>query len=191
MKIPKLETFLTELLVFKIYFSQIKNLPNFLLFFTLTSCVSIQDYYKLDDQYLSRRQIETRGFEIENEEEILNASTQVLQDLGFNLEESETRLGVITASKDRESENTGEKIALIFFSAFNGTQPIYDVNQKIYVTLVSSKSKDTGYNVRIQFARVIWNNLNQARMEKIYDSSVYQDFFNKLSQSIFLTANNI
>jgi hypothetical protein len=168
-----------------------KKLLISVLFLLLTSCVSSGDYYKLDDQYLVRRQIETKRFETISEEDILIASAQVLQDLGFNLEESETRLGLITASKDREAGTTGGKAAVIFFAVMGGTQAVYDVNQKIYATLVSTKSKDSGFNVRIQFARAIWNNMNQMRMEKIQDSSVYKDFFDRLSQSIFLTANHI
>ncbi len=33
--------------------------------------------------------------------------------------------------------------------------------------------------------------MNQARIEKIQDEEIYKDFFDKLSQSVFLTANNI
>lgn len=158
----------------------------------LSGCVSYDDYYKLDEQYLARRQLETRNFETPNEELLLSASAQVLQDLGFTLDETETSLGLITANKDREAGSTGEKVGMIFLAALAGTQPVYDVSQKIYVTLVSTKSKtNSGYNVRVEFARIIWNNMNQARTEKISDEEIYQDFFSKLSQSVFLTANNI
>ena len=120
------------------------------------------------------------------------SSAQVLQDLGFTLNESETKLGLITASKDREAGSSGEKIGIMILAALAGTQAVYYVNQKIYVTLVSTKSHDAkGYNVRIEFARVIWNNFNQARIEKIQDKKIYTDFFDKLSQSVFLTAHNI
>lgn len=160
--------------------------------FIMNGCVSYANYYKLDNQYLARRQLETRRFETNDEETMLVASAQVLQDLGFTLEESETELGLITASKDREAGSAGERVALVFLAALGGTQPVYDTNQKIYVTLVSTKSPtNVGYNVRVEFARVIWNNMNQARIEKIEDPEIYQDFFDKLSQSVFLTANNI
>ncbi len=150
------------------------------------------DYYMLDEQYLARRQLETRRYETQNEEALLVASAQVLQDLGFTLNESETKLGLITASKDREAGSTAGKVGLILLAAFAGTQAVYDTNQKIYVTLVSTKSHNNyGYNVRVEFARVIWNNMNQVRMEKIQDEEIYKDFFDKLSQSVFLTANNI
>lgn len=162
-----------------------------LLSFVMCGCASYADYYKLDDQYLARRQRETRRFETSNEESMLIASAQVLQDLGFTLEESETKLGLITASKDREAGSTGQK-AFVILMALAGTQTVYDTNQKIYVTLVSTKSQtNTGYNIRVEFARIIWNNMNKSRIEKIEEPEIYQEFFDKLSQSVFLTANNI
>lgn len=156
-----------------------------------SGCVSYKHYYKLDEQYLARRQLETRAYDTQDEEALLVASAQVLQDLGFTLDESEIKLGLITANKDREAGSAGQKVGMILLAAFAGTQPVYDVSQKIYVTLVSTKNHNNGYNVRIEFARVIWNNMNQARIEKIQDEEIYKDFFDKLSQSVFLTANNI
>ncbi len=164
----------------------------FLVPLMVSGCASYDHYYKLDDQYLARRQLETRRYETQDEESLLIASAQVLQDLGFTLDESETKLGLITANKDREAGSAGQKVGMILLAAFAGTQPVYDVSQKIYVTLVSTKAHmNNGYNVRIEFARVIWNNMNQARIEKIQDEEIYKDFFDKLSQSVFLTANNI
>ena len=49
----------------------------------LSGCVSYEHYYKLDENYLARRQLETRRFETQNEELLLISSAQVLQDLGF------------------------------------------------------------------------------------------------------------
>ncbi len=157
----------------------------------VSGCISYNHYYKLDEQYLARRQLETRSYGTQNEEMLLIASARVLQDLGFTLDESETKLGLITANKDREATSFGQIIGMAFLSALTGAPHTYDVRQKIYVTLVSTKNHANGYNVRIEFARIIWNNMNQARIEKIQDEEIYKDFFDKLSQSVFLTANNI
>ena len=169
-----------------------KIISAFLSVCILSGCVSYSDYYKLDEQYLARRQLETRNFETANEELLLSSSAQVLQDLGFILDETETSLGLITANKDREAGSVGQKVGMIFLAALAGTQSIYDEKQKIYVTLVSTKSKtNVGYDVRVEFARIIWDNMKNARVEKISDEEIYQDFFSKLSQSVFLTAHNI
>ena len=158
----------------------------------LFSCVSYENYYKLDENYLSRRQMETARFETDDETTILSASANVLQDLGFTLDETETKLGLITAYKNREAMSTGAQTALVVLAALGGTTPVYDTEQRIYTTLVSTKSKESkGYNVSVEFARIIWNNFNESRIEKIEDPEIYQDFFDKLSQSLFLTAHSI
>jgi len=158
----------------------------------LGGCTSYKNYYKLDKNYLARRQMESRFFEAQEEESLLIASAQVLQDLGFTLDESETKLGLITAYKDREASSDAEKTAIIVLAALGGTVAVYDTEQKIYVTLVSTPSKTrNGYVVRVEFARVIWNSLNESRVEKIQEKEIYKDFFEKLSGSIFLTAHNI
>ena len=157
--------------------------------FNLCGCVSYENYYKLDAQYLARRQLETRFFETTNEERILIACAQVIQDLEFTLDESETKLGLITGYKNREMGSTAGKIALVLLA---GQNAVYDTEQKIYVTIVTTKNTTRqGYNVRTEFARVIWNNRGQARIEKIDDEETYRGFFEKLSQSLFLTANDL
>jgi len=160
----------------------------------LAGCVSYDSYYKLPEDYQSARQAETRRFEAKNEEEILSASAAVLQDLGFTIEESETNLGLITATKDRKTANTAEKITITLLSLASNSneKPVYDVRQRIYVTLVSTKSKtNPGYNVRIKFGRMIWNNLNESRVEELESNKIYSEFFDKLSQSLFLIANDL
>jgi len=158
----------------------------------LNGCVSYDNYYQLDENYLARRQMETMRFETDNEETILSASAGVLQDLGYTLDETETKLGLITAYKNREASTTGARAAIILLAAFSDSQPVYDTEQKIFTTLVSTKSKESkGYNVRISFARTIWNNMHESRTEKIEDPKIYREFFDKLSQSLFLTAHSI
>lgn len=160
--------------------------------FGLSGCVSYDNYYALDGDYLARRQMETMRFETDKEETILSASAGVLQDLGFTLDETETKLGLITAYKNREASSTGAKMAIILLSAMSDTQPVYDTEQKIYATIVSTKSRESaGYNVRVSFARVITNNMHETRNEKITDQKTYREFFDKLSQSLFLTAHEL
>lgn len=167
----------------------------FILFTTifLTACtVSYDNFYKLDNQYLQRRQLETRFFETNNEKLILNASIQVLQDLGYIITESNTKLGIITGSKDREAGSAGQRVGAIFTAALLGAQPVYDVSQKIFVTLVSNKSNTkNGYNIRVEFATIIYNNVGSYRVERRLEPEIYKEFYNKLSQSVFLTANEL
>jgi len=171
----------------------------------LVSCVpNYENYYVLDPEYMARRQAETKRFETDNEKAMLTAASQVLQDLGFTLEESETKLGLITASKKRGAGLVGQTglagqaiatalpIAMVLLKLNGREAPVVDVDQKIYTTLVTTKSRQSkGYNVRITFATRIRNNKNDTRVVTIRDPEIYKDFFDKLSQSLFLTANDL
>ena len=68
---------------------------------------------QLSPDSLTRRQTQTRIFETPNEAELLSASAALLQDLGFNLDESETELGVIVGSKERDATEAGQVAASI------------------------------------------------------------------------------
>lgn len=160
---------------------------------TVTACVpQYSTYYVLDENYLQQRQVSTRFFETEDEQLIIVSSAQVLQDLGFTIEESEIKLGLLTAHKESEATTEAGKVGLTLLAVLAGTQPVWDEGQKIYITLVTTKSRiNEGYNVRIEFAKVSWTNTGIVTSEKINDTTLYAKFFEKLSQSVFLTANEI
>ncbi len=158
----------------------------------VAGCTSYDKYYLLDKDYLKRRQTETRHFDVNDEESMLVASAQVLQDLEFTLETSETGLGLLTATKKREVKLTGGTVAKILLSALTGTPQPVDVEQTLYVTLVTNKNADgDGYTARVSFARIVLDSYKNTRVERITDAKINKDFFDKLSQSLFLTENNL
>jgi len=92
----------------------------------------------------------------------------------------------------RDAKSFGGVASAILVAALFGGPAVYDVDQKIYITLVSTKSRESkGFNVRVEFARIVKNSQNQTRVERIKEPEIYQGFFDKLSQSLFLTANNL
>lgn len=150
-----------------------------------------EDLYTLPEDYLAVRQVETRRYNTQNEKEVLSAVVQVLQDLGYTIVESETNLGVLTADVNRAADNQGGQIALGILFALSGQQPMIDTEQLISVTVVTNKDVN-GVSVRVSFARIIFNSMpSMTRLEKITDKDIYQTFFNKLNQSIFLTGQAI
>lgn len=60
-----------------------KKFPLLLVVLLCGGCVSYQNYYRLNDDYMQRREKETRNFDVEDEKVIITASAQILQDLGF------------------------------------------------------------------------------------------------------------
>jgi uncharacterized lipoprotein len=174
-----------------------KKLLFFLTIVVLFSgCVSQQNLYTLDKDYLERRSIETRVFDTQNEKDLLTASAQVLQDLGYSIKESDVNLGMITAEKNSDVTSKAGKIALktisILSMAADGSETTYEDVQKFYVNIVTTPTKEKTIKVRVLFTRKSWDNKgNLFKVEKITDTKTYQQFFDKLSQSVFLTANGI
>lgn len=163
-----------------------------LLLLLISACANNhKDLYLMPTDYLAVGQIETRKYATQNEKEVLTAVSQVLQDLGYTIIESETKLGVLTADANRNADNAGLQITLGILCALSGQPPIMDTEQLISVTVVTNKDKD-GISVRAGFARIIYNTEpSQTRLQKITDKEIYKGFFNKLDQSMFLTGNAI
>ena len=149
---------------------------------------------QLTPESLQRRQAQTRLFDTADEPAILSASAAVLQDLGFNLDESETDLGVIVTSKERDATEVRQVVGAILVGVLFGVNQPWDKTQKIRVSLVTRPVGDPGSRiaVRITFQRLVWNTNNQlSKIEAIDDASIYQEFFDKLSKSVFLEAHGI
>jgi hypothetical protein len=153
-----------------------------------------KDALRMNEATLEDRQMQTRVFDTNDEAEILSASASLLQDLGFNLDESETDLGLLVSSKDRDATEAGQVFLSIIVAAMGGTTAVYDTTQKIRVSLITSPVGKNGdrTTVRVTFQRIIWNNYGQVSgREKLNDPKMYQEFFDKLSKAVFLEAHGI
>jgi hypothetical protein len=139
------------------------------------------------------RQTQTRRFGTKDEEKLQRASAQVLQDLGFQIDESETKLGVIVASKSRDATETGQIVGSIVVAIVFGVHMPTDKLQKIRASLVTRPvDNGTDVAVRITFQRLVWDDRNNlSKIEGLNDPKLYQEFFEKLSQSVFLTAQDV
>lgn len=146
---------------------------------------------------MAQRQMQMRRFDTSNETLILAASAGVLQDLGFTIEESAAKAGLIVASKDRDAVEAGQVASQIMLAAFitalgGQADPVWERNQKIRISVATKPSGSEGVVVRVTFQRVIWNTKNQiSRVESINDPKIHQEFFDKLAQSVFLEAHEI
>ena len=153
-----------------------------------------KDALQLTQDSLERRQLQSRVYDSTDEAAILAASAAVLQDLGFNLDESETRLGVIVGSKRRDAMEAGQVAGAIVMAVIFGASMSVDKEQKIRASLVTRPSGERGkrMTVRVTFQRMIWNTEGKvSRVEPIDEPNIYQEFFTRLSKSIFLEAHKI
>ena len=143
------------------------------------------------------RQLQTRVFEEIDEQKLLTASAAVLQDLGYTIDETDVRSGVIVCSRDRDVTETAEvilSVALEILSILVGqpTSVPYDKTQKVLASLVTAPVNSQKTAVRITFQHMIWDSDgNIRRKEQLNAPEIYQEFFSKLSKSIFLVAHEI
>ncbi len=164
--------------------------------FFVSGCQSTlpKDALVMSNESLATRQQQTRKYETKNEGEILSAVAAVLQDMGFNLNESESKLGVISASKKRSAVDAGQQAMAVFIALFGGGATPTDKDQTIRASVVTRPlGENAGYTaVRVTFQRMVWNTHGQVtKAECIDDEEIYQGFFDKLSKSIFLEAQEI
>lgn len=177
----------------------------------LSGCIQMakpETFFELTPDSVKHKALQSRMFEMTDEKELLSASAAVLQDLGFQVEESEVDAGVLRAAKERSARSVWQEIAqgLVFVLGLFGQKAVImpvDLHQQIGATLVTRHAEnDTSrYTVRILFHRKVWkgdgNDGNtyippgQQSMEIIYDAEIYRQFFAKLSKSLFLEAQQI
>lgn len=160
---------------------------------TLTGCaVGIpKEALELPPESLMLRQQQSRAYETTDEQRMLSASLALLQDLGFNLDEAESKLGVIVASKDKSAFDTGQLMAKIFIGALTGAQVPIDDREKVRVSLVT-RPAGSRVIVRVTFQRLVWNDQEQLwKIESLHDEPLYREFFEKLSKAVFLEAHPI
>ncbi len=151
----------------------------------------------------AHRANQTRVFETQDEIELMSASAAVLQDLGFQIEESVPDVGYLRAAKERTAREYGQEIARFVLVLIGSSQIPVDLQQKISASLVARplNAAGTRHEVRILFYRVVWKGDGSEsrgqgqseyippgiqRMEMIRDPEIYQRFFVRLSQAVFL-----
>ena len=165
------------------------------LVFFVTGCDTIpKDALVLKETSLQDRKLQSRKFQTSDEIKVLTACSGLLQDLGFNLSESETKLGVLVAYKDRSAVEGGQVAAKIIVALLGGGNVPIDKNQRLKASVITKPSLENTNEivVRVTFQRVVYNELNQiTKLEQLKDPKQYQEFFNALSKSLFITANDI
>jgi len=144
-------------------------------------------------QTMEMRRMQSRRFDAGDEKKILAASAGLLQDLGFNIEETSSELGLLVASKDRSAVETGQVITSVVVALLTGAATPYDKDQRFRASITTQVSEDKkSVIVRVTFQRTVWNNQKQiTRNEALSKPEQYQEFFQKLSKAVFLEANDL
>jgi hypothetical protein len=150
-----------------------------------------RDALKLSPSSLQDRQLQTRIYEDVSEADILSASVGIIQDLGANITETETDLGLIVGEKMRDATDDGQVAGAILIAIMLGGPAVWDEKQKIRFSLVttpaSNKADNRRWVVRLTIQRIVWNNQNRvSRIEAVKDAEIFQGFYEKLDKALFL-----
>jgi hypothetical protein len=184
-----------------------RKMPRFLkivvvfLCLGLIGCASMpKGFLKVSEGSLEKRQLQMRQYDTQDEKQIITAVAGVLQDLGFTLDESETELGLVSASKAADATSGAQIAGAVFLdiigafvgSSSNATGQC-DKTQVVKASVIVRQSLEGNKTVvRVTFQRIVWNMMNQiSRVESITESEIYQKFYEGLSKAIFLEAQNI
>lgn len=160
------------------------------------------EHLRLTPQSLEKRQLQTRIFDTPDESRVIAASAAVLQDLGFLIDESEKPLGLIVGSKERSAiqplEVAGKVILAILAAAATGSDSSallsWDERQIMRICLITTPAMEGkgGISVRVTFQRIVFTNDGLvSRSEPLGTPEIYQEFFAKLSKSLFLEAHEL
>lgn len=168
----------------------------------LSSCVTMlpPNLLRTSDNVVEKRQLQIRNYDTVDEEKVISASAGVLQDIGFTIDESETRLGFVVGSKERDATEAGQVFWAAVLTALSSNQygstnyfNTIDHIQKIQSCVVTKPSAaDKKMTVRVTFQRIVWNKLGQVNhIEAMKDPQLYQGFFERLSKAVFLEEHHV
>lgn len=151
-----------------------------------------EDAVRIEKDSLGRRASQTRRFQTADEIKLLRAGAAVLQDLGFNIDASETKLGLVVASKTRDASDAAQQIGAVVLGAIVGADFAVDKIQNITASYVTRPSLKGNILVRVMFQRIVYNDRNEvSRVEGLDDPELYQQFFSRLEKSVFLEAHGL
>ena len=177
-----------------------KEAPYFITLVALiilgTGCVATipKEALKMDGATMEFRKVQARRYDTGDETKVIVACAGLLQDLGFNIDGSETKLGLVVGSKARTAVEAGQVAAKVVFALLGANMAI-ETDQRIKASIVTRKGGEAGKEytmVRVTFQRIVRNENNQiTRLEPLNDPKQYQEFHSGLSKALFLNANDI
>lgn len=151
-----------------------------------------EEAVRIERQSAGVRARQTRRFETTDELKLLQAGAGVLQDLGFNIDTSETTLGLVAASKTRDATDNAQRIGAFVLGAITGVDMSVDRIQNITASLVTRPSLKGNILVRVMFQRVVYDDQNQvSHVEALDDPAIYSAYFTKLQKAVFLRAHEL
>ena len=132
---------------------------------------------------LEIREFQTRSWPVKDIRMVMKAMLNVLQDDGFIAKNAVVDLGLLTATKEMDIQDSGE---VFWNSIFMGDRALWRKNSVIDASAnITGAGEET--KVRINFSVKVFNNRGGVvEVKQIEDPKYYQDFFAKVDKGIFL-----
>lgn len=163
----------------------------------LAGCAAQPDpkLLRLSESTLEIRAMQTRTFAAASESEILAATAAALQDMEYNIDQVDSPLGIISASKVSDADSTSEKTTRFIFDLLcgcGGSQFAADTHVITITTVVLPSLAVQGeYVTRITIQQITYDKMAQITSRSaIDDPQAYQVIFERLSKSLFIEVND-
>ncbi len=136
---------------------------------------------------LEVRALQTREYDERDTKSVMKALIDVLQDEGFMIKNADSNLGFISAQKEIDIEQPGDR----FFGSFAGEIPRWRKSATVEASInISEFGKTT--RVRTNFQRKELDNLGGTiGVRQIDDSRFFQYFFEKVDKGLYISREKI
>lgn len=132
---------------------------------------------------LEIREFQTRSWPVRDTKMVMKAMLNVLQDDGFIVKNAVLDLGLLTATKEMDVQNSNE----VFWNRmFMGDRALWRKNSTVDASAnITEAGQET--RVRVNFSVKVFNNRGGVvEVKQIEDPYYYQEFFAKVDKGIFL-----
>jgi len=137
---------------------------------------------------LQIREFQTKSYETNDSKMVMKAMLNVLQDDGYIVKNAVLDLGLLSAEKTIDIENSGEAFLAAFFAGANARW------KKASIIECTGNVSEFGniIKVRVNFQlKMLDNKGGILKIEQIDDEKYYQDFFQKVDKGIFLQKEKV
>jgi hypothetical protein len=137
---------------------------------------------------LQVREFQTRTFDTANTNEVLTAVVEAFQDQGFMVKNVVPQVGLVSATKEVDIEDTGQAMLKTLFL---GNGAAWRKNTVLEAT-ANVKTTNGKTKVRANFQEKVLSNLGTLdTVNTLEDPKFYQNFFDKIGKSIFFEKNKM
>lgn len=153
-----------------------------------TGCTLSNDDSPPPKTQLEIRQFQTKNFDADSVQVVMKSMLNVLQDEGYVVKNVALDLGFLSANKDEDVERGSRR----FWSQLaNGGEARWTKNERIEAT-INVTQFGPQIRVRTNFQKKIFDNTGaMVSVKQMVDENFYQDFFSKVSKSIFIQEHEL